>query len=40
VSLRDGLIAVVMGLAAQESAATGQAISLTEGAFNLQALLS
>jgi myo-inositol 2-dehydrogenase/D-chiro-inositol 1-dehydrogenase len=39
VSLRDGLIAVVMGLAAQESAATGRAISLTEGAFNLQALL-
>ena len=39
VSLRDGLIAVVMGLAAQESAATGQAISLTEGAFNVQALL-
>ncbi len=39
VSLRDGLIAVVMGLAAQESAATGQAIRLTEGAFNVQALL-
>lgn len=40
VSLRDGLIAVVMGLAAQKSASTGQAVSLTEGAFNVQALLS
>ena len=31
VSLQDGLAAVVMGLAAQESARTGQAIDLRSG---------
>ena len=36
VSLQDGLAAVVMGLAAQESARTGQAIDLTQGPFNLR----
>ena len=36
VGLRDGLAAVLMGLAAQESARTGSAISLTAGAFALQ----
>jgi hypothetical protein len=35
VSLQDGLAAVVMGLAAQESARTGQAIDLTQGAYAL-----
>jgi predicted dehydrogenase len=40
VSLRDGLAAVVMGLAAQESARTGQAIDLTQGAYALGSLLS
>jgi hypothetical protein len=37
--LRDGLIAVVMGLAAQESARTGQAIDLTSGHYALSELL-
>ena len=36
VGLGDGLAAVVMGLAAQESARTGQAVSLTEGAYALK----
>jgi predicted dehydrogenase len=40
VSLADGLAAVLMGLAAQESARTGQAVSLTEGAFALGRLSS
>ena len=31
VGLRDGLAAVIMGLAAQESARTGQAIDLRSG---------
>ena len=35
VSLQDGLAAVVMGLAAQESARTGQAIDLTQGDYAL-----
>jgi predicted dehydrogenase len=35
VSLQDGLAAVVMGLAAQESARTGQAIDLTKGDYAL-----
>lgn len=35
VSLRDGLAAVLMGLAAQESARTGQAIDLTRGDYAL-----
>jgi predicted dehydrogenase len=35
VSLHDGLAAVVMGLAAQESARTGQAIDLSAGAWKL-----
>ncbi len=35
VSLRDGLAAVVMGLAAQASARTGQAIDLARGEFSL-----
>lgn len=39
VSLQDGLIAVVMGLAAQESARTGQAIDLTRGPYALSELL-
>lgn len=39
VSLRDGLAAVVMGMAAQESARTGQAIDLTQGNYKLDALL-
>jgi predicted dehydrogenase len=38
VSLRDGLAAVLMGLAAQESARTGQAIDLTRGEHSLAAL--
>jgi len=38
VSLRDGLAAVMMGLAAQESAKTGQAIDLTKGEFAMSAL--
>lgn len=38
VSLSDGLAAVVMGLAAQESARTGQAIDLTRGDFALTGL--
>ena len=38
VSLRDGLAAVMMGLAAQESARTGQAIDLTQGAYALAPL--
>ena len=40
VSLRDGLAAVVMGLAAQESARTGQAIDLTRGDYDLSVLLN
>ncbi|RZS57008.1 Gfo/Idh/MocA family protein [Sphaerotilus mobilis] len=39
VSLRDGLAAVVMGLAAQASARTGQAIDLTHGEHALADLL-
>lgn len=39
VSLHDGLAAVVMGMAAQESARTGQAIDLTQGRFGLGGLL-
>jgi myo-inositol 2-dehydrogenase/D-chiro-inositol 1-dehydrogenase len=39
VSLRDGLAAVVMGMAAQESARTGQAIDLTQGNYKLGTLL-
>ena len=39
VGLRDGLAAVVMGLAAQESARTGQAIDLTRGDYALSDLL-
>ena len=35
VGLKDGLAAVLMGLAAQESARTGQAIDLTQGAYAL-----
>jgi myo-inositol 2-dehydrogenase / D-chiro-inositol 1-dehydrogenase len=38
VGLHDGLAAVLMGLAAQESARTGQAISLTEGNYALSQL--
>jgi predicted dehydrogenase len=38
VALRDGLAAVMIGLAAQESARTGQAISLVEGDFSLKKL--
>ena len=40
VTLNDGLAAVMMGLAAQESARTGQAISLLDGDFSLKNLLS
>ncbi len=40
VSLQDGLAAVMMGLAAQESARTGQAISLLEGDYALGPILS
>jgi hypothetical protein len=39
VTLNDGLRAVVMGLAAQESARTGQAIDLTQGPYALSQLL-
>lgn len=39
VGLRDGLSAVIMGLAAQESARTGQAIDLTRGDYALNTLL-
>ena len=39
VTLNDGLRAVVMGLAAQESARTGQAIDLTQGPYALSELL-
>jgi hypothetical protein len=35
VGLQDGLTAVLMGLAAQESARTGQAVDLTQGAYAL-----
>jgi predicted dehydrogenase len=38
VALRDGLAAVMIGLAAQESARTGQAISLVDGDFSLKRL--
>jgi predicted dehydrogenase len=40
VALRDGLAAVMIGLAAQESARTGQAISLVDGDFSLEMLRS
>ena len=40
VGLTDGLAAVLMGLAAQESALTGQAVSLLDGDFSLKNLLS
>lgn len=40
VGLTDGLAAVLMGLAAQESARTGQAVSLLDGDFSLKHLLS
>ena len=40
VTLKDGLAAVVIGLAAQESARTGQAISLTEGDYALRPILT
>ena len=40
VGLDDGLAAVLMGLAAQESARTGQAISLVDGDFSLKGLPS
>jgi myo-inositol 2-dehydrogenase / D-chiro-inositol 1-dehydrogenase len=39
VTLRDGLAAVVIGLAAQESVRTGQSVDLTQGAFALGDLL-
>jgi myo-inositol 2-dehydrogenase / D-chiro-inositol 1-dehydrogenase len=39
VSLRDGLAAVLIGMAAQESARTGQSIDLTQGAYSLSELL-
>lgn len=39
VGLRDGLAAVVMGLAAQESARSGQAIDLVQGPYGLSGLL-
>ena len=38
VALRDGLAAVMIGLAAQESARIGQAISLVDGDFSLKRL--
>lgn len=38
VALRDGLAAVMIGLAAQESARTGQAISMVDGDFSLKRL--
>ena len=38
VGLRDGLAAVLMGLAAQASAASGQAIDLTQGDYALSGL--
>jgi hypothetical protein len=40
VALGDGLAAVMIGLAAQESALTGQAVSLLDGDFSLKNLLS
>ncbi len=40
VGLKDGLAAVMMGLAAQESARTGQAISLLEGDYALGPILT
>jgi hypothetical protein len=39
VTLKDGLRAVMMGLAAQESARTGKAIDLTQGPFAMSELL-
>ena len=39
VTLRDGLAAVVIGLAAQESARTGQAVDLLKGTYGLSGLL-
>ena len=39
VSLQDGLAAVLMGLAAQESARTGQSIDLTQGPYNLHRMV-
>ena len=40
VALRDGLAAVMIGLAAQESARTGQAISMVDGDYDLSLALS
>ena len=40
VTLRDGLSAVIMGLAAQESARTGMAVDLTRGDYALSQLAS
>jgi predicted dehydrogenase len=40
VTLRDGLSAVIMGLAAQESARTGMAVDLTRGDYALSQLLA
>jgi hypothetical protein len=40
VGLNDGLAAVMMGLAAQESARTGQAISMVDGDYDLSLGLS
>ena len=39
VSLKDGAKAVLLGLAAQESIKTGQAISLIEGAYSFDQFL-
>jgi predicted dehydrogenase len=39
VGLRDGLAAVLMGLAAQESARTGQAVDLSRGEYALATVL-
>jgi len=36
--LRDGLAAVMMGLAAQESAKTGQAIDLQQGTYSMRSI--
>ncbi|MEI7497266.1 MAG: Gfo/Idh/MocA family oxidoreductase [Betaproteobacteria bacterium] len=38
VTLRDGLAAVMMGLAAQESAKTGQAIDLQQGTYSMRSI--
>ena len=39
VNLEDGSLAVLQGLAAQESIKTGQAISLVEGAYSFDQFL-